>query len=133
MDRTRNRTRRVGLLAACAAAIGIGAAQPAHASNDFANGFEDQLGRLFAFEAFRLGQGILAHALAGPPVAIGYGDPYYDDAPVVYPRHRPVARRGHRAVRRPHPRYHAYDCDHPDHRRYERWDDYAYDDRYYDD
>ena len=131
MDRIRNRTRRVGLLAAaCVAVIGIGAAQPAHASNDFRNGFEDQLGRLFAFEAFRLGQGILAQALAGPPVAVGYGDAYYDDTPVVYERRRPVVR--HRTVQRPHPRYHAYDCDHPDHRRADRYDDYRYDDRYYD-
>lgn len=107
-------------------------ATPAQAENDFANGFEDQLGRLVAVEAFQLGHLLLAGAFQGPgyyanvvhagppsPDYRGYRDEYVEYAP---PRHR--ARR----VRRGHDHR---DCD--EHRRVRRHRDYEDDDYYYDD
>ena len=42
------------------AATGIFSAQPAQAKNDFANGFEDQLGRIAAYQAVSFGKFVLS-------------------------------------------------------------------------
>lgn len=131
MRSTALRTYRSALLTASFVAVlgaGLVTAAPAQAENDFANGFEDQLGRLFAVEAFRIGHFVLASALPAPPVAYGYSDgTSYDDEPVVYERRHRRERRAHRRVnRRAHPRYHAYDCDEPSRHRDYSDDDYEY-------
>jgi len=77
------RCEQVSFLAALAL-MGLLAA-PAHAGSEFDDGFEDQLGRLFAYEAFSLGRWIVgsayAHAAYGPHPH-GYEEPYpgeYED------------------------------------------------------
>jgi hypothetical protein len=71
---------------AISAALGLLAA-PTRAENDFRNGFEDQLGRLLAFQAFHAGHAIL-HGFAPP-----------------YPHPYPYAH-GVYAYRAPHPPRH---------------------------
>ena len=80
-QRTR-RSQRVSFLPVLAL-MGLLAA-PAHAGSEFDDGFEDQLGRLFAYEAFSLGKWIVgsAYAHAAQPHGYGYGAPYsgaYED------------------------------------------------------
>lgn len=115
------RTRRIGTaVASLKAVLGIGllGATPARAENDFANGFEDQLGRLVAFEAFQLGRFVLGSAFAVPAAHYGYGS--YEYAP-------PRRVREHRA---PRDAYRPHECDEPwrhQRDRYRDWDD-PYDD-----
>ncbi len=45
------------------ASLGLLGAVPARANNDFANGFEDQMGRLLALEAFQIGRLVLSSGL----------------------------------------------------------------------
>ena len=69
--------RRSALVAlAICAALGLAAA-PARAGNELKNGFEDQIGRLLAFEVFQAGRVIL-------------GAPVYRTVSVVRPIPRPV-------------------------------------------
>jgi hypothetical protein len=82
---------------AIGAALGL-AASPARAGNEFKNGFEDQIGRLLAFEVFHAG-----HLILGAPV--------YRSVTVVRPVPRPVYvarswRHGHR-----HHHHHDEPCD----------------------
>ena len=48
------------------AATGIFSAQPAQAKNDFANGFEDQLGRIAAYEAVSFGKFVISGGAIHP-------------------------------------------------------------------
>jgi hypothetical protein len=84
------RSSALAALLACAA-LGLAAA-PARAGNEFKNGFEDQIGRLLAFQVFQAGQVIL-----GAP---GYG---YGYAWAVRPAPRPLypPRHWHHAHRHP--------------------------------
>ncbi len=70
-------------VAVAVSAVAVTRAKPASANHDFQNGFEDQLGRIFAYQVAALG----VRALGGPyapvvaPVVVPV--PYYA-APVVY-------------------------------------------------
>lgn len=55
----------IAALAVLGGAMGVGA--PARAGNDFANGFEDQLGRLAAIQVVRFGQLLLTGGVAPHP------------------------------------------------------------------
>ena len=126
--RPRRIARRAGLAAAATLALGVGlAASPAAARNDFANGFEDELGRIVAHQVARIGREV---------VAVGYYDrgPYGDEGfrhhrPYRYERrHHRYDRRRHRYERRHCRRHHhvrkvvirEYDSDCGRHRGYER-------------
>ncbi|MBW2267341.1 MAG: hypothetical protein JRH16_02100 [Deltaproteobacteria bacterium] len=120
-------------LAACLSLLG---ATPARAGNDLANGFEDQMGRLLAVEAFQFGRFLLSGGLHGGRMA-PYATAWPSSAGVrtehnhaldhddpVDSRRRYHARR-HRAR---HERYADHGCNH--HERTERserrpsWDDW---------
>lgn len=98
------------------AAIALPAA-PAQARDEFENGFEDQIGRLLAFEAYRVGRVVLG---AGVPYA-GYRGDYYD---YDRPRHEhhhyyPPPRHYYRPkFIQPHHRHrgHDRDCDEVEYR-----------------
>ena len=85
----RIRSARTGLRALLlAAAGGLGllvlAPSPAHAGDEFEDGFKDELGRIAAHEAFGVGRHILAD------VFLGHGGHYYGSRPVhhrTYYRH----------------------------------------------
>ena len=72
MNTTRREAARRPLVAlavlACAALF---AAAPARAGGEFRDGFEDQLGRLAAFEVFHLGH-VLLQGYPGPVYAVHY-------------------------------------------------------------
>ena len=90
-ERTKRNTRTRCALAflATLACAGL-AALPAQAGNDFRDGFEDQLGRLVAVEAFHVGRWILS---GGHPAHYRFSN---HARPSYYERHR------HHAHRRPH-------------------------------
>jgi hypothetical protein len=62
-------------LTAVAVAIGSVAftAAPAQARDEFENGFEDQIGRLLAFEAYRVGRVVLGGGVPYGPYDYDYG------------------------------------------------------------
>jgi hypothetical protein len=70
-------------VAVAVSAVAVTSAKPASANHDFQNGFEDQLGRLAAYQVAALGVWVLGGAY--PPVAapVVVPAPYYA-APVVY-------------------------------------------------
>jgi hypothetical protein len=113
------------------AALGVvlASAKPAHAENDFANGFEDQLGRLVAVEAFQLGHLLLAGVFQPPAYYSGvvHAAPPVRDYRDAYVAYEPPRR--HHARRRAWRGHDDHDCD--EHRRVRRNRDY--DDEYYDD
>jgi len=86
-------------LVALSAAGFLFAVPDARASDEFEDGFKDELGRLAAHEAVSIGRGVLASILLG-------GHPGYYDYP-DYPTHRP--------------RYHHDDYDYPRYRPYPHW------------
>lgn len=98
------RTSAVGLFALALGAVGFSAA-PASARNDFQNGFEDQMGRILAFEAFHVGQVILS---GGAPYAYHGDGPVYEER-VYYPAPPPVYYRPYYA--RPRSYHKHRDCD----------------------
>ena len=59
---TRMRARRTAAMALACGAAAFWLAAPAQARGGFAEGFEDQLGRLAAFEVFRTGRALIYHA-----------------------------------------------------------------------
>jgi len=110
-------------LAGLAAVLGLGlvlAAPAAHARNEFANGFEDQLGRIVAVETVRLGGFLLGGAAYGPPAAyvaptpVYYGSYRYgyDDYGYDYDYERP-RRHWHKKHRHHHRKHRHHDhCGH---------------------
>ncbi|HVN40249.1 MAG TPA: hypothetical protein VMW19_18970 [Myxococcota bacterium] len=117
---------RIAALAIAVVAI-AGVARTARADSHFENGFEDQLGRILAFEAVQAGKAVLFHGAAvpvpppapayyAPPVPVPVAVPVA--VPVVVPRpyYAPVY-----AVRAPRPvvyyhghghgYYHGHHCD----------------------
>jgi hypothetical protein len=75
-------------VAVAVGAVAVTRAEPARANNDFQNGFEDQLGRIAAYQVAALGVRVLSGAY--PPVVVApvvvpvvVGVPYYAP-PVVY-------------------------------------------------
>lgn len=95
-------------LATLAAAAGLLAAGPAHARNEFENGFEDEIGRILAHEAAYVGRSILSGGYYPvPPVypAPVAGPAYYGPAYGGFYGPRTVVRysdHGHR--------HHGYSC-----------------------
>jgi hypothetical protein len=92
------RTRK--LCASALAALGVAlagatlSASPAQARNEFENGFEDQMGRLLAVEAFHVGRVILGGGYPWPAYYGGWGHPGW--GPPRHYRSKPVYRhRGH--------------------------------------
>jgi hypothetical protein len=72
--------------AALGAALLVGSAQPARAGGHFENGFEDQLGRILAFEAVAATRQLLFYG-APVPAPVIYAPPrvvYHAPPPVVY-------------------------------------------------
>lgn len=98
-----HRIARIGapMLLAAVAAVGLLGAKSAEAKNDFANGFEDQLGRIAAYEAVSFGKFVLS------------GGTHYGARPVLY-----SPRSHHRSPW--HRRYRDRDDRHD---RIDRWDD----------
>jgi hypothetical protein len=100
-NRHRRRAWRTALAAlAVCAGVGLVTASPARADNDFRNGFEDQLGRLLAWEVFRVGH-----------VVLQGGYPYYapEHRARPHPRHRPRWRHDDHHGHRGHPCNHGFD------------------------
>jgi hypothetical protein len=79
-------------LAFFASVLAVGHAEPAHARNDFQNGFEDQLGRIVAGHVYAVGAQVLgggyvpvvAPAVYYTPPPVYYAPPPVYYAPVVY-------------------------------------------------
>ena len=80
LHRSSRRASRIASLA-LATALLCGIATPARAGSHFENGYEDQLGRLLAFETVAVGR-----ALLFPGVAASYPAPAAYPAPAVYPQ-----------------------------------------------
>lgn len=101
--RSKSSESRHGLAIACAVAVatlGLVGAAPARAENDFANGFEDQLGRIVAHQAVGLGFLLLSGGLQPQRV---WHDPYSG-----YGHARPYSYRPPRRVYRRHGHDHGY-------------------------
>jgi hypothetical protein len=95
------------LAAALAAFLWVGAAAaPARADSNFRRGFEDQMGRIMAYEAVNLGKAVIFQGVVHPAVyggghASGYGHaPAHAPRPTVYD-YRPVPVYTHDHGRRP--------------------------------
>ena len=115
------------------ASLGLLGAVPARANNDFANGFEDQMGRLLALEASQIGRLVLSsglhthvahYATAWPQYsAARYYDGYGVDARDPFVSHWRTPRGPARRHHGHHTRHHRYADHDRDHRvRYERSD-----------
>jgi len=93
--------------AALAAFLWVGtAAAPARADSNFRRGFEDQMGRIMAYEAVNLGKAVIFQGVVHPAVYGGTHAPGYGHAPAYAPRptvydHRPVPVYTHDHGRRP--------------------------------
>ncbi len=109
----------LGRSAVLAFALALGAvslpATPAQARDEFENGFEDQIGRLLAFEAYRVGRVILGgHAPYG-----GHRGDYYDYGRPRHYRYSPPPRFYRPKHVHHHHRYIDRDCDDDVEYRYE--------------
>lgn len=93
--------------AALAAFLWVGtAAAPASADSNFRRGFEDQMGRIMAYEAVNLGKAVIFQGVVQPVVYGGGPAPVYGHAPTYAPRptvynYRPVPVYTHDHGRRP--------------------------------
>ncbi len=74
----------VAALAVALGALALSAA-PAQARDEFENGFEDQIGRLLAFEAYRVGSVILGGGYPYAGYHGGYARPRYEEHHYYYP------------------------------------------------
>lgn len=100
----------VAALAVALGAIALSAA-PAQARDEFENGFEDQIGRLLAFEAYRVGSVILGGGYPYAGYYGGYARPRYEEHHHYYP-----PQRRHYRPRHIHHHYHSRDCGHVEYR-----------------
>ena len=141
--RIQTSSRARGLAIACAVAIagvGVVGAAPAQAENDFANGFEDQLGRIAAHQVVNLGAFILSGGYYHPQAQVRHAPYGYRHAdPYAYGYRHPTPRkhyRKHKHHRRHHrkharrayeprrPVYRHHDHTHDDYRALQDCDDY---------
>ena len=135
-DRNVRRTKRSGVWPLTLAALGtflwVGAsASPARADSNFERGFEDQMGRIMAYEAVNLGKAILfqgvVHGGSGHGQAYDYG---HTVQPTVYTYRPAVPVHTHEHGKRPvrwsgydqHPGKHLGHHKHDRHDRRDRYD-----------
>jgi hypothetical protein len=88
-DRDVRLARRAGWPVAVTAFIGAfvllaAAPAPARADSNFERGFEDQMGRILAYEAVNLGKHILVRGVLHPHHAVHHGSPYPYPYPYAY-------------------------------------------------
>jgi hypothetical protein len=130
-DRKLRQSRRRALgpltLAALGAFLWVGAsAAPARADSNFERGFEDQMGRIMAYEAVNLGKAILFQGVVHPAVHHDtHGHGYAPTTQVVYrDRYVPVHTHAHgkRPVRWGHDDHRRHPGKHYGHAKHDRYD-----------
>jgi hypothetical protein len=113
----RSRTLCAATLTVIAIALGSVAltASPAQARDEFQNGFEDQIGRMLAFEAYRVGRVVLGGGFPYATYRGGYDDDYGYYGRPREERHYYYERPRYRRPKHIHHHHHHYgrdrDCD----------------------